>query len=105
MLANAALAINAFMVMIEFCLAIALVGTLMPFGVLAPTRWIALKPMAYFLSCGLEMVIAFLVSLSRTVLTTIHFSSDEPTVPKDVDRHLLHDRSALLEFRSGTSRH
>jgi len=81
MMAYAALAINAFMVMIEFYLAIAVVGIMMPFGVLAPTRWIAMKPLGYFLSCGLKMmVIAFLVAISRTVLTKIHFSSDEPTI-------------------------
>lgn len=80
MLAYVALAINAFMVMIEYYLAIAVVGILVPFGVLAPTRWIAMKPMGYFLSCGLKMmVISFLVAISRTVLTKIHFSSDEPT--------------------------
>lgn len=81
MLSYAALAINAFMVMIEYYLAIAVVGILMPFGVLAPTRWVAMKPMSYFLSCGLKMmVISFLVAISRTVLTKIHFSSDEPTI-------------------------
>ena len=81
MLAYGALAISAFMVMIEFYLAIAVVGILLPFGVLPQTRWIAMKPMSYFLSCGLKMMlIAFLVAISKTVLTKIHFSSDEPTL-------------------------
>jgi type IV secretion system protein TrbL len=81
MIAYTALAINAFMVLIEYYLAIAVVGILVPFGVIAPTRWIAMKPMSYFLSCGLKMmVIAFLVAVSRTVLARIHFASDEPTL-------------------------
>jgi type IV secretion system protein TrbL len=81
MLAYTALAINAFMVLIEYYLAIAVVGILVPFGVIGPTRWMAMKPMSYFLSCGLKMmVIAFLVAVSRTVLTRIHFASDEPTL-------------------------
>ncbi len=79
--AYTALAINAFMVMIEYYLAIAVVGLLVPFGVLAPTRWIAMKPMSYFLSSGLKMMtIAFLVAISRTVLTRIQFSGPEPTL-------------------------
>ena len=81
MIAYGALAISAFMVMIEFYLSIAVVGILLPFGVLPQTRWIATKPLSYFLSCGLKMMlIAFLVAISKTALTKIHFSSDEPTL-------------------------
>jgi type IV secretion system protein TrbL len=81
MLSYAALAINAFMVMIEYYLAIAVVGILLPFGVISPTRWIAMKPASYFLSCGLKMmVIAFLIAIGRTVMKKVHFSSDEPTL-------------------------
>jgi type IV secretion system protein TrbL len=81
MLSYGALALSAFMVMIEYYLAIAVVGILLPFGVLGPTRWIATKPASYFLSCGLKMMtIAFLVAISKTVLTRIQFSGEEPTL-------------------------
>lgn len=81
MLSYAALAISAFMVVIEYYLAIAVVGIMIPFGVLGPTRWIAMKPMSYFVSSGLKMmVIAFLVAVSKTALTKIRFSGAEPTL-------------------------
>lgn len=81
MLAYVALAINAFMVMIEYYLAIAVVGILLPFGVLSPTRWIAMKPMSYFLSCGLKMmVLAFLVAIGRTMMAKVQINSVEPTL-------------------------
>lgn len=74
------LALSAFVAVIEYYMALSIAGVLLPFGVLAPTRWIAMKPLSYFLSCGIKLaVIAFLAAVSRDVLATIRFTSAEPT--------------------------
>jgi type IV secretion system protein TrbL len=79
--AHGMLAVSAFMIMIEYYLAIAVVGILVPFGILGPTRWMAMKPMGYFLSCGLKMmVVSFLVAVSRTALLKIHFNATDITL-------------------------
>jgi type IV secretion system protein TrbL len=75
-----ALALTALMAVIEYYLALSIAGILLPFGVLGPTRWIAMKPLSYFLSVGLKlMVVAFIAAISRTVFAKIHFASAEPT--------------------------
>lgn len=81
MLAYFCLALSALIVVIEYYMALAITGILMPFGVLAPTRWLAMKPVSYFVSCGLKMmVISFILAVSRDVMGGIRFASDEPTL-------------------------
>jgi type IV secretion system protein TrbL len=79
MFAYFSLALASCMALVEFYMALAITGILMPFGVLAPTRFIAMKPVSYFLACGLKlMVIAFLASISLRLLGRIRVS-EEPT--------------------------
>lgn len=74
------LALNAFIAIIEYYMALSIAGILLPFGVLGPTKWIAMKPLSYFLACGLKlMVVAFLAAISRDILGRVQFSGDEPT--------------------------
>ena len=79
-LAYFSLALNAIMAVTEYYLALTITGILMPFGVLGPTRWIAMKPVSYFLATGLKlMVIACLAAISRDLLGNIKFPDAEPT--------------------------
>lgn len=81
MIAYFILALSALIVVIEYYMALAITGILMPFGVLAPTRWLAMKPVSYFVSCGLKMmVISFIMAVSRDVLGGIRFASEEPSL-------------------------
>lgn len=75
------IALNVLVTTIEFYIALAITGILLPFGVLSATRWVAMKPVSYFLSCGIKlMVMAFLLSINHEVLTRVYFSTPEPTL-------------------------
>lgn len=76
-----ALALNAFMAILEHYLAMAVAGILLPFGVLGPTRWLAMKPISYVVSSGLKlMVLAFIMTIIQDVVLNIRFAgNDEPT--------------------------
>jgi type IV secretion system protein TrbL len=76
-----ALALNAFMAVLEHYLAMAVAGILLPFGVLQPTRWLAMKPISYVVSSGLKlMVLAFIMTITQDVILNIRFAAnDEPT--------------------------
>lgn len=81
MIAYFILALSALIVVIEYYMALAITGILMPFGVIGPTRWLAMKPVSYFVSCGLKMmVISFIIAVSRDVLGGIRFASEEPSL-------------------------
>jgi type IV secretion system protein TrbL len=81
MAAYIVLALNVLITIVEYYIALAITGVLVPFGVFGPTRWIAMKPLSYFLSCGLKlMVLSFLMVISRDVLARVYFASDEPTL-------------------------
>jgi len=81
MIAYFMLALSAFIVVIEYYMALAMTGILMPFGVIGPTRWLAMKPVSYFVACGLKMmVISFIIAVSRDVLGGIRFESAEPSL-------------------------
>jgi type IV secretion system protein TrbL len=74
------LALTAFISMIEYYMALSIACILLPFGVLGPTRWIAMKPLSYFLACGLKlMVVAFLAAIGGRVLGQVKFAEAEPT--------------------------
>lgn len=81
MLAFGALALNTFLVVIEYYLALAVAGILMPFGVLQPTRWLAMKPVSFLVSSGLKlMIVSFIMAISGDVLGRITFASEEPSL-------------------------
>jgi type IV secretion system protein TrbL len=81
MAAFTVIALNVLITTIEFYIALAITGILLPFGVLSATRWVAMKPVSYFLSCGIKlMVLAFLLSINHDVLARAYFSTAEPTL-------------------------
>lgn len=70
------MAINVFMAILEYYLFVAVVGILMPFGVLKSTKFIAEKAIGAVVSAGIKlMVLAFLVAVTDPVLSNIHFSN------------------------------
>jgi type IV secretion system protein TrbL len=78
-LAFAALALNAFMAMLEYYLAMAIAGIFLPFAVLQPTRWVAMKPISFLLASGMKMmVLSFLLAIINPILASIRFRGDEP---------------------------
>ena len=81
MAAYGIIALTVMITLIEYYIALAVTGLLLPFGVFSPTRWMAMKPLSYFLSCGLKlMVLTFLLAISREVLERAYFASPEPTM-------------------------
>lgn len=77
MLAYGALALNALLAVLEYYLALAVAGILMPFGILQPTRWLALKPVSFLVSSGLKlMTVAFIMEIIGDVLKGITFGED-----------------------------
>lgn len=78
-LAFAALALNAFVAMLEYYLAMAVAGIFMPFAILQPTRWVAMKPISFLLASGMKMmIISFLLTIINPILGSIRFTKSEP---------------------------
>jgi type IV secretion system protein TrbL len=74
------MAIHVFMAVLEYYLFAALVGIFLPFGVLAPTKFLAEKAVGAVVSASVKlMVLAFLLAVVDPVLSQIHFQSDEIT--------------------------
>ncbi len=81
MMAFGALAANAFLAVVEYYMALAVAGILMPFGVLGPTRWLAMKPVSFLVASGIKlMVIAFVMAIIGDVLGNLRFEGEEPTL-------------------------
>lgn len=73
-----AIAIQVFLAVLEYYLLLAVVGVLMPFGVLPQTKFLAEKAIAAIVSSGVKlMVLAFLLSVVEPTLSGIHFSGPE----------------------------
>ena len=75
------MAINVFMAVLEYYLFAALVGILLPFGLLAPTKFLAEKAIGAVVAAGIKlMTLAFLLSIVDPVLSNIHFAGPEITL-------------------------
>lgn len=75
-----ALAVNAYMLVLAFYLALVVVGALLPFGMLSYTRQLADKAINSVVSVGLRlMLVAVSTALAQQVITGLKFS-DEPTI-------------------------
>jgi type IV secretion system protein TrbL len=75
------MAINVFLAVLEYYLFVALVGILLPFGLLAPTKFLAEKAIGAVVAAGVKlMTLAFLLSIIEPVLATIHFAGPEITL-------------------------
>ena len=74
------MAIHVFMAVLEYYLFAALVGIFLPFGLLAPTKFLAEKAVGAVVSASVKlMVLAFLLSIVDPVLSQIHFNGPEIT--------------------------
>jgi type IV secretion system protein TrbL len=74
------MAINVFLAVLEYYLFAALVGIFLPFGLLAPTKFLAEKAVGAVVSAGVKlMVLAFVTAIIDPVLSNIHFAGPEIT--------------------------
>jgi type IV secretion system protein TrbL len=72
------MAINIFLAVLEYYLFVACVGILLPFGVLAPTAYLAENAIRTVVAAGIKlMVLAFVTSVLDPVLRGIHFQGPE----------------------------
>ncbi|HEY4014299.1 MAG TPA: type IV secretion system protein [Polyangiaceae bacterium] len=75
------MAINVFLAVLEYYLFAALVGILLPFGLLAPTKFLAEKAVGAVVAAGVKlMTLAFLTAAVDPVLRNIHFQGPEITL-------------------------
>ena len=74
------MAIHVFLAVLEYYLFAALVGIFLPFGLLAPTKFLAEKAVGAVVSASVKlMVLAFLLAVVDPVLAHIHFAGPEIT--------------------------
>lgn len=72
------MAINLFLAVLEYYLFVACVGILLPFGLLAPTRFLAEKAIGAVVAAGIKlMVLSFITSVLDPVLRGMHFQGPE----------------------------
>jgi type IV secretion system protein TrbL len=72
------MAIHVFLAVLEYYLFAALVGIFLPFGLLAPTKFLAEKAVGAVVSSSVKlMVLAFVLSVVDPVLSQIHFQGPE----------------------------
>ncbi|HEY4014810.1 MAG TPA: type IV secretion system protein [Polyangiaceae bacterium] len=75
------MAINVFLAVLEYYLFAALVGILLPFGLLSPTKFLAEKAVGAVVAAGVKlMTLAFLTAAVDPVLRQIHFQGPEITL-------------------------
>jgi type IV secretion system protein TrbL len=72
------MAIQAFLAVVEYYLLVAVVGILIPFGVLPQTKFLAEKAIGAIVSAGIKlMVLAFIMAVAEPVLSNVRFSGPE----------------------------
>ena len=72
------MAIQVFIAVLEYYLLAAVVGVLIPFGILPQTKFLAEKAIGAIVSAGIKlMVLAFVMAVTEPVLSTIRFSGEE----------------------------
>lgn len=75
------LAMNVFLAVLEYYLFAALVGILLPFGLLSSTKFLAEKAVGAVVASGVKlMTLAFLTAAVDPVLQTLHFAGPEITL-------------------------
>jgi type IV secretion system protein TrbL len=73
-----AMAIQVFLAVLEYYLLLAVVGILMPFGILPQTKFLAEKAIGAIVSSGIKlMVLAFVMAVAEPTLAGIHFAGPE----------------------------
>ena len=78
MLSFLMMAINVFLAVLEYYLIAALVGILMPFGLLTSTKFLAEKAIGAVVASGVKLcVLAFVLSVADPVIRNIHFAGDD----------------------------
>jgi type IV secretion system protein TrbL len=78
MVAFMVMAVQAFLAVLEYYLMLAIVGVLMPFGILPQTKFLAEKAIAAIVACGIKlMVLAFILAVAEPVLANVRFSGTE----------------------------
>ena len=72
------IAIQVFLTVVEYYLITAMVGILLPFGIIKPTKFLAEKAIGAVIAAGVKMmVLAFLIAVIDPTLATITFTGDE----------------------------
>jgi type IV secretion system protein TrbL len=72
------MAINVFLAVLEYYLFVGCVGILLPFGLLAPTKFLAEKAIGAVVAAGIKlMVLSFLTSAIEPVLRGMHFQGPQ----------------------------
>ena len=72
------MAIQVFLAVLEYYLLVAVVGILIPFGVLPATKFLAEKAIGAIVSAGIKlMVLAFIMAVAEPVLANIKFAGPE----------------------------
>jgi type IV secretion system protein TrbL len=78
MAAFLAMAIQAFLAVLEYYLITAVAGVLVPWALLPQTKFLAEKAIGAVVSAGIKlMVLAFIIAVTNPVLASIHFSGPE----------------------------
>ncbi len=78
MLAFLVVAVQVFLAVLEYYLMLAIVGILLPFGILPQTKFLAEKAIGAIVACGIKlMVLAFILAVADPVLAQIRFTSPE----------------------------
>jgi type IV secretion system protein TrbL len=78
------LALNVFLALLDYYLALVAGSILIPFVIFAPTRWLGMKPVSALVASGVKlMMVAFVMSVCSTVVTQSSFVVKDQTL-KDI---------------------
>ncbi len=81
MLSFLIMAMNVFLAVLEYYMIAAIVGILMPFGLLSGTKFLAEKAIGAVVASGVKLcVLGFVLSVSDPVIRNIRFAGDEITL-------------------------
>ncbi len=72
------MAIQVFLAVLEYYLMTAVAGVLVPWGLLPHTKFLAEKAIGAVVSSGIKlMVLAFIIAVTKPVISSMHFSSED----------------------------
>ena len=94
------MAINVFLAVLEYYVFAALAGIFLPFGLLAPTKFLAEKAIGAVVSAAVKlMVLGLVTAIIDPVLSNIHFAGPEITLERALVglSHRLRAHVSLLE--------
>ena len=101
MLAYMIMAWQIFFAVLEFNLLVAVVGILLPFGFLKPTKFLAEKSIGAVVSSGVKlMVLAFILAVSENILEGLTLSDGIPTLTEALTVVMVSGGIAFLAWNA-----